>query len=297
MGTWLRSHENEAAGAAGPATAGSQVLRRLGRNRLAMVGLAIILMFLAMAALAPWIATHDPLRSSFGQRLQAPSAEHWLGTDELGRDVFSRMVYGARISLRIGFIAVGIGALVGVPLGALSAYYGGWIDLVVQRVIDVMLAFPGILLAIVLVSALGVGLDNVMIAVGIVSIPVYTRLVRGSALAVKRKEFVEAARAAGAGDLAIIVRHILPSCIAPVIVQSTLQVGSSILWAAGLGYLGLGAQPPTPEWGTMLSRGRQYLFTAPHITTSIGVVIMLVVLGFNLLGDGLRDALDPRLKD
>jgi len=291
------SHINGAAGAAGSVTAGSQVLRRLRRNRLAMAGLAIILVFIAMAAFAPWVATHDPLRSSFGQRLQPPSAEHWLGTDELGRDVFSRMVYGARISLRIGFIAVAIGILVGVPLGAVSAYYGGWIDLLVQRIIDVMLAFPGILLAIVLVSVLGVGLENVMIAVGIVSIPVYTRLVRGSALAVKRKEFVEAARAAGAGDLAIIVRHILPSCIAPVIVQSTLQVGSSILWAAGLGYLGLGAQPPTPEWGTMLSRGRQYLFTAPHITTSIGVVIMLVVLGFNLLGDGLRDALDPRLKD
>ena len=296
MGTPV-SHINGAAGAAGSVTAGSQVLRRLRRNRLAMAGLAIILVFIAMAAFAPWVATHDPLRSSFGQRLQPPSAEHWLGTDELGRDVFSRMVYGARISLRIGFIAVAIGILVGVPLGAVSAYYGGWIDLLVQRIIDVMLAFPGILLAIVLVSVLGVGLENVMIAVGIVSIPVYTRLVRGSALAVKRKEFVEAARAAGAGDLAIIVRHILPSCIAPVIVQSTLQVGSSILWAAGLGYLGLGAQPPTPEWGTMLSRGRQYLFTAPHITTSIGVVIMLVVLGFNLLGDGLRDALDPRLKD
>src|SRR5690606_14864537 len=162
----------------------------LRRNRLAMAGLAIILVFIAMAAFAPWVATHDPLRSSFGQRLQPPSAEHWLGTDELGRDVFSRMVYGARISLRIGFIAVAIGILVGVPLGAVSAYYGGWIDLLVQRIIDVMLAFPGILLAIVLVSVLGVGLENVMIAVGIVSIPVYTRLVRGSALAVKRKEFV-----------------------------------------------------------------------------------------------------------
>jgi len=273
------------------------VLRRLARNRLAMLGLAIIVLFVALAVLAPWIAPHDPLRSSFGKRLQGPSSEHWLGNDELGRDMLSRLLYGARISLRIGLISVAIGIAVGVPLGAVSAYYGGWVDLVVQRVIDVMLAFPGILLAIVLVSALGVGLENVMIAVGVVSIPVYTRLVRGSAMAVKRKEFVEAARAAGASDVVIIAKHILPNCVAPVIVQSTLQVGSSILWAAGLGFLGLGAQPPEPEWGTILSRGRQYLLVAPHITTATGVAIMLVVLGFNLLGDGLRDALDPRLRD
>ncbi|HEY8497261.1 MAG TPA: nickel transporter permease [Limnochordales bacterium] len=274
-----------------------RVVRRLARNRLAMLGLAIIVIFVALAVLAPWIAPHDPLQSSFAKRLQPPSAEHWLGTDELGRDMLSRLLYGARISLRVGLISVNIGIVIGVPLGAISAYYGGWVDLIVQRVIDVMLAFPGILLAIVLVSTLGVGLENVMIAVGIVSIPVYTRLVRGSALALKRKDFVEAARAAGARDLVIIARHILPNCVAPVIVQSTLQVGSSILWAAGLGFLGLGAQPPTPEWGTILSRGRQYLLVAPHITTATGLSIMLVVLGFNLLGDGLRDALDPRLKE
>lgn len=274
-----------------------RVVRRLARNRLAMLGLAIIVIFVALAVLAPWIAPHDPLQSSFAKRLQPPSAEHWLGTDELGRDMLSRLLYGARISLRVGLISVAIGIVIGVPLGAISAYYGGWVDLIVQRVIDVMLAFPGILLAIVLVSTLGVGLENVMIAVGIVSIPVYTRLVRGSALALKRKDFVEAARAAGARDLVIIARHILPNCVAPVIVQSTLQVGSSILWAAGLGFLGLGAQPPTPEWGTILSRGRQYLLVAPHITTATGLSIMLVVLGFNLLGDGLRDALDPRLKE
>jgi len=272
-------------------------VRRLARNRLAMLGLAIVVIFILLAVFAPFIAPYDPARSSFGARLKPPSGEHWLGTDELGRDMFSRLLFGARISLRIGLISVAIGIAVGVPLGAVSAYYGGWVDLAVQRIIDVMLAFPGILLAIVLVAALGVGLDQVMIAVGIVSIPVYTRLVRGSALAVKRKEFVEAARAAGARDVVIIARHILPNCLAPVIVQSTLQIGASILWAAGLGFLGLGAQPPTPEWGTILSRGRQYLLVAPHITTSTGLAIMLVVLGFNLLGDGLRDALDPRLKD
>lgn len=299
MGNWLqgRAVDTAAAETARVEAPRWRVLRRLARNRLAMLGLAIIAIFVALAVLAPWIAPHDPLRSSFAKRLQPPSAEHWLGTDELGRDMFSRLLYGARISLRVGLISVSIGTVIGVPLGAISAYYGGWVDLIVQRVIDVMLAFPGILLAIVLVSTLGVGLENVMIAVGIVSVPVYTRLVRGSALALKRKDFVEAARAAGARDLVIIARHILPNCVAPVIVQSTLQVGSSILWAAGLGFLGLGAQPPTPEWGTILSRGRQYLLVAPHITTATGLSIMLVVLGFNLLGDGLRDALDPRMQE
>ncbi|MFS8535358.1 MAG: ABC transporter permease [Limnochordales bacterium] len=299
MGNWLqgRAVDTAAAETARVEAPRWRVLRRLARNRLAMLGLAIIAIFVALAVLAPWIAPHDPLRSSFAKRLQPPSAEHWLGTDELGRDMFSRLLYGARISLRVGLISVAIGIVIGVPLGAISAYYGGWVDLIVQRVIDVMLAFPGILLAIVLVSTLGVGLENVMIAVGVVSIPVYTRLVRGSALALKRKDFVEAARAAGARDLVIIARHILPNCVAPVIVQSTLQVGSSILWAAGLGFLGLGAQPPTPEWGTILSRGRQYLLVAPHITTATGLSIMLVVLGFNLLGDGLRDALDPRMQE
>ncbi|MFO7310964.1 MAG: ABC transporter permease [Bacillota bacterium] len=299
MGNWLqgRAVDTAAAETARVEALRWRVLRRLARNRLAMLGLAIIAIFVALAVLAPWIAPHDPLRSSFAKRLQPPSAEHWLGTDELGRDMFSRLLYGARISLRVGLISVAIGIVIGVPLGAISAYYGGWVDLIVQRVIDVMLAFPGILLAIVLVSTLGVGLENVMIAVGVVSIPVYTRLVRGSALAMKRKDFVEAARAAGARDLVIIARHILPNCVAPVIVQSTLQVGSSILWAAGLGFLGLGAQPPTPEWGTILSRGRQYLLVAPHITTATGLSIMLVVLGFNLLGDGLRDALDPRMQE
>lgn len=272
----------------------SPVLRRLVRNRLAMLGLLIIVVFVFMAAFAPSIATHDPTRSSLPKRLKPPSEEHVLGNDELGRDLFSRLLYGARISLRIGMISIAIGVGVGVPLGLVSGYYGRWPDMVIQRVLDVMLAFPGILLALVLVSALGVGLENVMIAVGIVSIPTYARLVRGSALALKEKEFVQAARASGAGDTLIIFKHILPNCLAPIIVQSTLQVGSAILWAAGLGFLGLGAQPPMPEWGTILSRGRQYLLLAPHISTYTGISIMLVVLGFNLLGDGLRDALDPR---
>lgn len=272
----------------------SPVARRLFRNRLAMLGLIIIIAFIVLAALAPVIAPYDPTKSSLPKRLGAPSKEHLLGNDELGRDLYSRLLYGARISLRIGLISVVIGVGIGVPLGLISGYYGRWIDMVIQRVIDVTLAFPGILLALVLVSALGVGLENVMLAVGIVSVPTYARLVRGSALSLKEAEFVQAARAAGAGDFRIIVRHVLANSLAPVIVQSTLQIGSAILWAAGLGFLGLGAQPPDPEWGTILSRGRQYLLLAPHISTYTGVSIMLVVLGFNLFGDGLRDALDPR---
>lgn len=291
--------QGEPAGVASGAGASRtrSVWRRLKRNRLAMLGLAIIVVFIGLAVFAPWIAPYDPTASSLGKRLSPPSGEHWLGNDELGRDLFSRLVYGARISLRIGVISIGIGITFGVPLGLVSGYYSRWVDMIVQRVIDVMLAFPGILLAIVLVSALGVGLENVMLAVGIVSIPTYARIVRGSALALKEAEFVQAARAAGAKDSVIIFRHILPNCMAPVIVQSSLQVGAAILWAAGLGFLGLGAQPPEPEWGTILSRGRQYIMVAPHITTFTGLAIMLVVLGFNLLGDGLRDALDPRLKD
>ncbi|MCL0035961.1 ABC transporter permease [Dehalococcoidia bacterium] len=271
-------------------------IRRLKRNRMAMVGLVIISIFVLCAILAPWIAPHDPLDSSLAHTLQGPSPANPLGRDELGRDILSRILHGARISLSIGLISVAIGALIGVPIGAISGYYGGKIDLIVQRLIDIMLAFPGILMAIVIVSTLGVGLRNVMIAVGIVSIPIYVRLVRGSVLQVKEQEYISSARAVGSSDLRIISRHILPNCLGPIIVQSTLQIATAILWASGLGFLGLGAQPPTPEWGTMLSRGRVYIRVAPHVTIAPGLAILLSVMGFNLLGDGLRDALDPRLK-
>ncbi|MCL0041269.1 ABC transporter permease [Dehalococcoidia bacterium] len=271
-------------------------IRRLKRNRMAMVGLVIISIFVLCAILAPWIAPHDPLDSSLSHTLQGPSPANPLGRDELGRDILSRILHGARISLSIGLISVAIGALVGVPIGAISGYYGGKIDLIVQRLIDIMLAFPGILLAIVIVSTVGVGLRNVMIAVGIVSIPIYVRLVRGSVLQVKEQEYISSARALGSSGLRIISRHILPNCLGPIIVQSTLQIATAILWASGLGFLGLGAQPPTPEWGTMLSRGRVYIRVAPHVTIAPGLAILLSVMGFNLLGDGLRDALDPRLK-
>jgi ABC-type dipeptide/oligopeptide/nickel transport system permease subunit len=263
---------------------------------MAVVGVVVISIFVLCAALAPWIAPYDPITASLPHALQGPSPGNPLGRDELGRDVLSRILHGARISLSIGLISVAIGVVIGVPVGAISGYHGGKTDLIVQRIIDIMLAFPGILMAIVVVTVLGVGLRNVMIAVGIVSIPIYVRLVRGSVLSIKELDYVSSAKAIGSGNWRIIFRHILPNCLGPIIVQSTLQIATAILWAAGLGFLGLGAQPPTPEWGAMLSRGRVYVMVAPHIATFPGLAIMLSVLGFNLLGDGMRDALDPRLK-
>jgi len=271
-----------------------QVWRHLRRNRLAMVGLAVLVLFLLCAIFAPFITPFDPIKTDFGNTLQDPSSENLLGTDWLGRDSFSRILYGSRISLAIGLISVTIGMLIGVPIGALSGYYGGRFDILIQRVIDILIAFPGILLAIVVVAVLGVGVENVMIAVGIASVPIYTRLVRGSVLAVKEQGYIAAAKALGIGDARIIIRHIMPNCLGPIIVQSTFQIATAILWAAGLGFLGLGAQPPDPEWGAMLSKGREYIRTSHHLTTYPGLAILFMVLGFNLLGDGLRDALDPR---
>jgi ABC-type dipeptide/oligopeptide/nickel transport system permease subunit len=271
------------------------VWQRLRRNPWALVGLGIVVFFMLAAMLAPWIAPHDPVRPDFERTLQGPSIDSPLGRDELGRDILSRVIYGARISLWIGGIAVGIGVGLGVPLGAVPGYYPR-VDLLVQRLIDIMLAFPGLLLAIVLISILGVGLINVMVAIGVASIPTYARLVRGSVLSIKEMDYIVAARAMGMGDLRIIFHHVLPNCLAPIIVQSTLQIATAILFAAGLGFLGLGAKPPLPEWGVMLSTGRDYLRVAPHVATFPGLAIMFAVLGFNLLGDGLRDALDPRLK-
>mgnify|MGYP000736429744 CR=1 FL=1 len=275
----------------------SKAFRQLKRNKLAIAGIFFIIALFILAAFAPLIAPYSPFETDFFRTLEGPSAEHWLGTDDLGRDVFSRLLYGARISITIGFISVAIGLIVGVPVGAISGYYGGKIDMFVQRLVDIMMAFPGMLLAIIIVAIMGVGLVNAMIAVGIVSIPTYIRLVRGSVLSIKNREFVQAAKAIGVRESVIIFKHILPHCLAPIIVQSSLQIGVAILWAAGLGFLGLGAQAPTPEWGAMLSQGRGYIRTAHHVTTYPGIAIMLSVLGFNLLGDGLRDALDPKMSD
>jgi peptide/nickel transport system permease protein len=231
-------------------------------------------------------------RHLFG--VEGPARIYLMGTDEQGRDIFSRILYGIPISLTIGLVAVGIGLLLGAPLGALSGYFGGKPDLFLQRLVDVMLAFPGILLAIVLVAILGPGLMNGMIAVGIATVPIYARLVRGVVLSLKALDYVEAARALGASHARIMLRHLLPNSLGPILIQSSLQMAVAILFAAGLGFLGLGARPPEPEWGLMLARGREYLAVAPHVATFPGLAIMGLVLALNLLGDGLRDALDPR---
>lgn len=256
----------------------------------------VLAVFALSGLFASWLAPYDPYRSDLEGSLAPPSGMHWLGTDELGRDILSRIIYGARLSMVIGSISVSIGVVLGVPIGLFAGYFGGRVDLYSQRVIDVLLGFPSIILAIVLVTVLGVGLVNVMIAVGIVSVPTYARLIRGQVLSLKIQEFVEAARALGAGSGRIVFRHIFPNTLAVLIVQTTLQVASAILSAAALGFLGLGVQQPTAEWGAMLSTARQFIQLAPHTLIFPGLAIMLTVMGFNLLGDGLRDALDPRMK-
>lgn len=270
---------------------------RLLRHKSAMVGLVIVGTLLLTALLAPFLAPYDPILPDLPNRLQAPSAEHPFGTDAHGRDILSRIIYGTRISIQIGIIAVGISLVFGTILGAVSGYYGGKLDLVVMRFIDIMMAFPYILLAIAITAMLGPGLTNAMIAIGIVGIPIYARVIRGVVLSVKEMEYIEAAKVSGCSNFRIIFRHVLPNCLAPLVVQATLGVGTAILDAAGLGFLGLGAQPPHPEWGIMLNQGKEVMQIAPWVIMFPGASILLVVLGFNLLGDGLRDALDPRLKD
>lgn len=273
-----------------------QAGRRLRRRPGAMAGAVVILVFVAVALLAPVIAPADPNEISRDRRA-APSADHFFGTDDLGRDVLSRVIYGARVSLRVGLVSIGIALTAGSLLGVVAGYAGGRLDSVVMRVMDVMLAFPGILLAIAIVAILGPSLFNVMIAVGIEAIPVYTRTARASTLSVKELEYVIGARALGCAHARIILRHILPNVVAPLIVLATIGVAGSILTAAGLSYLGLGAQPPTAEWGAMLSTARNFLRDSWWMATFPGLAIMLVVLALNLFGDGLRDILDPRLRD
>jgi peptide/nickel transport system permease protein len=273
-----------------------RVWLRLRTHPSALVGIGIFAAYVLATIVGPVVFQHDPFQQSLSDAFLPASLTHPLGTDELGRDELSRLIYGARFTLTVGFGAVAIGLAIGVPVGALSGYFGGWTDLLSQRVTDVILAFPNILLALALVAVLGIGLTNVIIAVGITSIPVFVRLVRASALSIRELPYVEAARALGVHPWAILFRHVVPNALAPVIVQASLQLGAAILVAAGLGFLGLGVQPTTPEWGAMLGDSRAYIFSDSNLATFPGLAIFGAVLAFNLVGDGLRDALDPRLK-
>jgi peptide/nickel transport system permease protein len=269
--------------------------RRFRRHRGAVAGGVIALFFAAVALLAPWLAPHDPEAVRLGANLRPPSWTHPFGTDSLGRDVLSQTMYGARVSLTIGFVSLGLALAGGVPVGALAAWAGGWVDRLTMRVVDVLVSFPTLLLAIIVITVFGPGLVQAMLAIGIAQVPLYARLTRSAVLRVRALDYVTAARAGGAPGGRILWRHVFPNCLSPLIVQSTLLFATAILSAAYLGFLGLGAQPPTPEWGTMLSKARDFLRVAPHVSIFPGVTIMLTVLGLNLLGDGLRDVLDPRI--
>jgi peptide/nickel transport system permease protein len=275
----------------------AEVWRRLKQNRSAVVGGIILVLFAVVALSAPLLSPFPPDDGDLTKRLESPSREHLLGTDSLGRDLLSRVIYGARISLEIQVVAVMIALVIGTLIGMVGGYYGGALDHLIMRLMDIVLAFPGIFLAIAIVAVLGTGLTNLMLAAGIYSIPQFARIVRGSVISLKEKEFVEAARAVGESNWAILFRYILPNSMAPIIVQTSLRMATVLLTASGLSFLGLGVQPPTAEWGAMLSNARDYLITAPHAAIVPGLAIMLVVMGFNLFGDGLRDSLDPRLKD
>jgi peptide/nickel transport system permease protein len=264
-------------------------------NPLNLVALALITLFALCALLAPLLAPYDPLAQELGARLRPPSPEHWLGTDSLGRDIASRILYGARISLIIGVVVVTSAGLVGTAVGLVAGYAGGLVDEALMRLTEVFLAFPALILAMAIAGALGPSLTNAIIAIAAVTWAVYARLVRGQILSLRRREFVEAARTIGASRTRIVVRHLLPNALAPLMIQASFDLGSSIIAAAGLSFIGFGAQPPTPEWGVMISEGRNFISTQPWLSLFPGVAILLAVGSFNLLGDGLRDAFDPRL--
>lgn len=273
------------------------VWRRLRRSKTAVVGLIIVGVYLFLALCGPWLAPYDPYFQDLNISYLRPCMAHWLGCDEFGRDILSRLLYGARVSLVIQFWAVMISLAVGTFLGSASGYFGGKVDEIVMRLMDVMMAFPGILLALAIVAILGPSLTNLIVAIGINSVPGFSRVSRGAVISVKKNDYVTAARAIGESDLSILFRYVLPNAISPIIVQTTMRMATVLLTAAGLGFLGLGVQPPSPEWGTMLSAARVYLRSAPHVAIIPGVTIMIVVLGFNFFGDGLQDALNPRLKE
>lgn len=272
----------------------SRQLSKFTRNKAAVAGAIIVGLFVLLAVFAPLIAPYDPFQTSFTTIRKPPSAQFWLGTDELGRDIFSRMIFGARASLMAGGVSVVIAVIVGVPFGLLAGYFGGWIDNIISRLIDAMLAIPFLILAISLAAFLGASLTNAMIAIGLSAAPIFARLTRGQVLSVKAEEYVEAAQVIGLRHPRIILRYILPNSIPPIIVQATLTIAAAIIAEASLSFLGLGQQPPNPSWGSMLNTAKNFISQAPWMSLWPGAAIFLSVLGFNLLGDGLRDAIDPR---
>lgn len=281
---------------AAPRSPWGEALRRLRRSKSALLGGLILTLLVGAALAAPLLTPYEPLVMNPVDRMQPPNPRHWLGTDVLGRDLFSRILFGARVSLQTGLVSVTIAILIGVPMGLIAGFYGGLTDRSMMRLVDLMLTFPGILLALVVIAILGPNLLNAMLAVGISASPTFARVVRAAVLSSREQTYVEAARAAGCTNARIMLRHILPNTLAPIIVLGTLGVAGAIIAAAALSYLGLGIQPPTPEWGGLLSEGRNYLRVAWWLTTFPGLAIMTAVLSINLLGDGLRDALDPRLQ-
>jgi peptide/nickel transport system permease protein len=270
---------------------------RFYKNKLAFGGFVVIAVYIALAVLAPWIAPYDPYEMNTNALLSEPGEEHLFGTDQFGRDVLSRIMYGSQISLKVGLISVGISLLLGVAIGMTAAFYGKWVDALLSRVIDVLFAFPDILLALAIMAVLGPNLTNVMIAIGIVYTPIFARIARGAALTVKDSLYIEAARSIGVNHFTIICRHILPNSLAPIIVQTTLSFAFAILAEAALSFLGLGVEPDSPSWGIMLNEGKDWLETAWWTAVFPGLAITLAVLSFNVMGDGLRDALDPSLKE
>lgn len=277
-------------------TPATEFWRKFRKQKLAVGAGVFVLLLVVLAIAAPWVVPFDPENFfDYDALNEGPSATHWLGVDSLGRDIFSRIVMGSRISLAAGFLSVAIGAVIGAFMGLMAGYYEGWWERITMRVSDVLLAFPGMLLAIGVVAILGSSMVNVVVAVAVFSVPAFARLVRGNTLAIKQMTYVEAVRSVGASDWTIILRHILPGTISPIVVYGTMRIGTSIITAASLSFLGMGAQPPTPEWGAMLNEARADMVMAPHVAIFPALAIFLTVLAFNLLGDGLRDALDPKI--
>ncbi|AUJ25233.1 MULTISPECIES: ABC transporter permease [Virgibacillus] len=269
---------------------------KLRKNKSALVGGYLIIILVLIALIGPYLTSQAPDAVDYGVKLQGPSAEHWFGTDHHGRDIFTRVIHGLGITMGIGISATILGGIVGIFLGLISGYYGGKLDAIIMRMMDILLAFPGILLALALISILGANLRNVIFAVAIFAIPTFARIVRGSTLATKKLEYIDSMKALGASDTRIIFKHILPNILSPIIVQASLFIATAVLSASGLSFLGMGAQPPSPELGALLSDGRDFMWDAGHIALFPGLVIMLIVLAFNIFGDGLRDALDPKMK-